>query len=290
MKKTLALLLTLLLALSACAALADQYPGERPWTLYMIDNGTVSDFDGNDEEETYTLATSLDEYGDGSFTITVDGQSFTQENCCMLADEVYIIPIGRVDDEGGESYIYGTLFMVSEYGPSDDPLTYCYLYTAGQLFDVGVIPSLPDDMTLDGKVGMITTSVRADMIGTWHRPADYILAWGVKWSDDYESAETYNHLVEVPRPVYPMGMIVTLRQELPLMASQTDRVFSANLAAGQQVILAATDDVRWLYVTSMDGLTRGWVRMSSVDWEQKITVGDRDVPVNDVFDGIVYAD
>ena len=40
----------------------------------------------------------------------------------------------------------------------------------------------------------------------------------------------------------------------------------------------------------MDGLTRGWVRMSSVDWEQKITVGDRDVPVNDVFDGIVYAD
>ena len=292
MKKTLALLLLLLLALSACAALADQYPGERPWTLYMIDNGTVSDFDGNDEEETYTLATSLDEYGDGSFTITVDGQSFTQENCCMLADEVYIIPIGRVDDEGGESYIYGTLFMVSEYGPSDDPLTYCYLYTAGQLFDVGVIPSLPDDMTLDGKVGMITTSVRADMIGTWHRPADYILAWGVKWSDDYESAETYNHLVEVPRPIYSFGMIVSLKEELPLLASQTDRVFSGILTpeANERVILAASDDVRWLYVTSLDGQTAGWVKMGNVDWMTRITVGDEEMDVNDVFGDIIYAD
>ena len=87
-----------------------------------------------------------------------------------------------------------------------------------------------------------------------------------------------------------MGMIVTLKQELPLMASQTDRVFSTTLAANQQVILAATDDVRWLYVTSMDGATRGWVKMSRVEWETKIAVGDVNVNIDDVFGNILYAD
>ena len=289
MKKYLGLLLALILALSAMAAAADQYPGVEPWKIYMLDDGAVGDFDGDGDEEAFSFSMSADEDSwDGAFTLTVGDQSVSEENCCELAGEVYVIYIGWRGSYGTDAGYYAALFMVPEYGPSDDPWTYCYLYESDGLIDVGAIPALPRSMTADPMTGMITTQVRADMVGTWSRPADYILASGYSWDD--ENFESYTHLCEVPRAIYPMGMIVTLKQELPLMASQTDRVFSTTLAANQQVILAATDDVRWLYVTSMDGATRGWVKMSRVEWETKIAVGDVNVNIDDVFGNILYAD
>ncbi len=289
MKKIAAVCLVLLLALSAVGALADQYPGVEPWEIYMLDNVAMNDFDGDGDEEAFLFSMAADEDSwDGSFTLTVDGYSVSQENCCELAGEVYVIHIGWRGFNGSDTGYYASLFMVPEYGPSDDPYTYCYLYEGDGLIDVGAIPALPRNMTTDPATGTITTAVRAAMVGTWNRPADYVLATGYSWDD--ENFESYKHLVEVPRAIYPMGMIVTLKQELPLMASQTDRIFSSSLAAGQQVILAATDDVRWLYVTSMDGATSGWVKMSRVEWETKIAVGDINVNIDDVFGNILYAD
>ncbi len=289
MKKFALLLLALTIALSAANALADQYPGAEPWTIYMLDDGAVNDFDGDGDEEAFSFAMTGDpDSWDGSFTLTVDGLSVTQENCCELAGEVYVIHLGWSSYYSTGSGYYASIFMVPEYGPSDDPYTYCYLYEDGELIDVGGLPALPHNMSADPSTGMISVQIRADMVGTWSRPADYILATGYSW--DEERYERYRRLAEVPRSIYPMGMIVTLKQELPLMASQYDRIFSDTLAPDQQVILAATDDVRWLYVTSLDGQTRGWVKMTRVEWQTKIAVGDIDVNIDDVFGDIMYAD
>ena len=291
MKRLIVLLCALALILSALPAMADMEQGVHPWTLYPIEDGTTFDFDSDGTEETYSFTTDLNEYRDGRFSLSVGEAAVSRDDCILLAEDVYVMYIGWTGygDWTDDSY-YAALFMIPEQGMSDDPYTYCYLYVNGKLFDVGGIPSMPESMTVDRQRGMITTRIRAAMIGTWSRPADYILASGYSWDEEADIYESYYRLTEVPRPIYPFGMIVTLRQELPLMASQTDRIFSATLEADQQVILAASDDVRWLYVTSMDGATAGWVRMSRVDWEQRITVGDRDVAVDDVFGNILYAD
>ena len=292
MKKLAIICFALLLALLSLPALADQYPGVAPWTIHMIDSGTTDDFDSDGTKETYLFTPSVDEYGDGSFSLSVGSNSVTQESCYSLDGDVYIIHIGWTGYSSVEdnSY-YATLFMVPEYGMSDDPYTYCYLYVDGKLIDVGAIPATPNNMAVDPLTSTITTQIRAAMVGTWSRPADYILARGFSWDEEY-NVETYYHLTEVPRPVYPFGMIVSLKEELPLLASQTDRIYSGTLLPeeNKQVILAATDDVRWLYVSSLDGQTAGWVKMSNVDWETKLTVGDREMNVNDVFGDILYAD
>jgi|GEM_PF-6516612 len=292
MKKTAALLLALLLTLSLAGAAADTLSGAAPWTIVLMDNDVTDDFDGDGTTEAFHFESSLDEYDDGSFSLTVANTTVTQDNCVFLANAVYAMRIGwtgyaSVDDGG----YYATLFMVPEYGPSEDPYTYCYLYVDGGLLSVGEIPALPMNMAANPLTGIITTQVRAAMVGTWSRPADYILARGFNW-DDEDDFKSYYCLTEVPRPLYPFGMIVSLKQELPLMASQTDRFFTGALLPekNSQVVLAATDDCRWLYVTSMEGDIAGWVRMRSVDYVVKLTVGDIEADIDDVFGSILYAD
>ena len=77
MKKLLTLALCLLLALpfaaSALAEETDEYG--LNWKIYEIDAGTTEDFDGNDVEETFDFVTDLDEYDDGSFTLSVGEES-----------------------------------------------------------------------------------------------------------------------------------------------------------------------------------------------------------------------
>ncbi len=290
-KKLTGLCLALLLALSLIPALADPTPGIASWTIAEMSNDVTGDFDNDGTMESFHFVTSVDEYGDGDFMLAVGSAAVMQEDCVGLLDTVYFMRIGWTGSTSdGDDGFYATLFMVAEYGPSDDPYTYCYLYIDGKLLDVGAIPAMPYNMTVDPMTGTITAQVRAAMIGTWSRPADFILATGYSWDD--EGFYSYYRITEMPRPIYPFGMIVSLKEELPLLASQTDRVYAATLfpEKDSQVILVASDDVRWLYVSSMDGLTAGWVKMSDVDYVDMITVGDTEMDVDDVFGDILYAD
>ncbi|MBQ8952726.1 MAG: hypothetical protein IJ048_01300 [Clostridia bacterium] len=291
MRKLAICCLCLALLLCALPASADLIPGVSPWTIAVIDNDLTDDFDNDGTMENCHVVFNVDEYDDGGFTLAVGSSTVIRDDCFGLMNTIYAMRIGWTGYSAvGDGDYYATLFMVPEYGMSDDPYTYCYLYVDGDLIDVGQIPAMPYNMAADPVSGTITTQVRASMIGTWSRPADYILARGFSW--DEENFYSYYHLTEVPRPIYPFGMIVSLNQELPLLASQTDRVYAGVLLPeeNKQVVLAATDDVRWLYVSSLDGATVGWVKMSRVDWETKLTVGDVEMNVDDVFGDILYAD
>ncbi len=179
------------------------------------------------------------------------GDSYSIDETWNLAGTIYAVNLG-----GGTYYApewnWGTLFLVPEYGMSDDPYTYCYLYTSGRLFDVVAIPALPDDMTADAD-GRITCSIHASHIGTWNRFAEYKLATGYSWGGDGEAT------------VY--------------------------LEAGQQVILAASDDVGWLYVSSMDGTAGGWVEFSTSDEDyfEMINVNGAYANLDEVFGDVFYA-
>lgn len=284
------LLVGLILILSLCfmsgAALADEITLPAGAVTVATD-GTSADFDGDGTAETLSFVAGGEEYGPGWFTLSVGGQSVTVEGCESLTGRIAALKLTSTTYYNPGAF-WGTLFLVDEYGPSSDPLSYCYLYTGGQLYDVGTIPALSEAITLTAD-GTLTTRIRASHVGTWSRPADYELAQGDTWTDGHQ---TFYRLIEVPRDIYPMGMIVTLKEDLPLSATRSDTDATRLLEANQQVILAATDDARWLYVTSMDGETAGWVSFEAADsgYGERVLIDGVATPIDDVFADIVYAD
>ncbi len=288
MKRIFALILAVLMLLSAGAFAEEAANTGDLMTIRETQDGASDDYDGDGNAETLSFSTKLDEYDDGSFTIGVGDQTLTVDGCVALSGKVYALKLAY-----GSYYnpvgFWGTLFMANEYGPSDDPASYCFFYTNGKLYNVGEIFSSPESMSVNMD-GLITTQVRAARIGTWSRPADFKLASGVRWND--ESSDVFYQMIEIPRDVYPMGMIVDLKIDLPLLASRFDTDASATLTANQQVVLAATDDCRWLCVSSLNGETRGWVKLadSSDDFVDGVIVNGQATDVNDVFGNILYAD
>ncbi len=279
--KTLCSLILALALLCAPFALADT--PTQSWVLFKPSSVLTDDFDSDGTLETMRFEASLNEYDDGSFSFSVGSKSFTVEDCIGLIPEVNAMRVGYSD-----SY-YGTLFMISEYGPSDDPLTYCYLYAYEDLQDLGRIPALAGSITPDGN-GVFTTTIRASMVGTWERPADYALAFGIDSGEDWS---IHYRLVEVPRAMYPMNMMVTLKRDLTLSSSIYEDRADVDLKAGTPVIFAASDDVSRLYITELDGERSGWasIRLSSGEyWAELIRVNGKYVELDEVFDGIFYAD
>jgi len=287
MKRVLIVLMCLCVALMSVSVLAEAPDESAPqgaavWQLIELENGEY-DLDGDGTNETVTFATDVDEYGDGLFTISVNDFVYEQ-TCCGLEPVLYAMCVGN------ENYYYGTLLMVSEYGPSDDHYTYMTFYTNETLYTVGEIGALATEFSVDS-TGMITTTVRANMIGTWFRPADFILANGYEWMEDGDGYYQYYRIVEVPRDIYPLGMIVTMNMDLPVYASSFDTAPSAVLYAGEQVVLTATDDVSRLYITSMTGETKGWVSIGATEeYYHCVYVDGKAVFMDDVFANILYAD
>ena len=277
-KSILALLIALAMILCAIPAMAESD------AITEITTGTQRDFDGDGITETLIFTPAEpNEYDEmDGFTIAVGDDSYSVDETWNLEGTIYAVNLG-----GGMYYdpewTWGTLFMVPEYG-----YTYCYLYTGGHLLDVGAIPSLPMGMTADAD-GRITCHIRASHIGTWHRFAEYKLANGYKW-DENGDFETYYHIAEIPQDTYAMGMIVTLNQNLSLKATRFDSEASIDLAAGQQIILVASDDVRWLYVSNMDGSIGGWVEFNGPNCREMINVNGACTDIDDVFEHILYAD
>lgn len=279
MKKVIALMLTLLMLLPGAAKMEN----DDAWKLYKLD-GTyqMTDLDGDGDPDPLSVSFDLNEYDDGSFILFVDDQSITINNCASLIEDVYTMKVGSGD------YYYGSLIFLSEYGMSDDLLTYCFFYTDNQLYDVGRIPDIAEDFSVSSD-GVITVEERAWHIGTWYYPSDYILARGSSWSDE-TGYEQYYAMCRVPQDVYPMGMIVETKVEIPLLASKYDTAPSLYIPEGTKAVLVSSDDVAWLCVSTMDGSTYGYLRMTYHDYGDYLTIGNRTMYAEDVFEGIFYAD
>lgn len=279
MKKIFVLLMVLALAMLPLAASAEGA------ALTKIENGATGDFDGDGNEETVAFSADRDEYGDGSFTLTVGETTFTKDSCVGLSDELYAasIPYNAYYEGDG---VMGTLFMAFEYGPSDDPVSYCYFYTDGTLYDAGTIEALPTAMGFSGRE--IYTTQRSDLLGTWSRPATFMLAYGYSMEgDEYQSSY---RMAEVPQDVYAMGLIAKTKAELPLQVSRTDDASAGAIAAGAKIVLAATDNLHWVYAESEDGQTRGWFYVDASDYPTMVRVNGEMTSADEVFDNLMYAD
>ena len=280
MKKLICLLLTLMLTVLAAAA--EEEKTYNVWTMEKLTGTSWNmDLDGDGTADAASVSYDLNEYGDGAFTLTVNGQSVKTDGCSSLYTDVYAMKAGTM------YYYYGTLLFVSEYGMSDDLMTYCFFYTDGKLMDAGRIPDIAANFIVSPD-GIITVSERARHIGTWYYPSEYMLARGLFYNEE-DFDEVYA-MCKIPRDNYPMGMIVKSRVELQLLASRFDIAPSLRIPADTQVILSSSDDAAWLCVSSMDGAAIGYLRMSSIEYMDYLNIGGKVLPVDDVFDGIFYAD
>ena len=276
-KKILSVLICTMML--SCAAFAEDDFG----VLTLVENGTVADFDGDGIEEPVAYVAERDEYGDGSFTLTVGDTTFQQDGCVSLNEELYAV---RLPWSETSRTLKGTLFIASENGPSDDPVSYFYFYTAGKLYYAGTVEAYADTLTFSGDT--FETVVRTDILGTWRRYAKFVLANG--WNaDDDDYTEIY-YVTEVPQDIYAMGIIADTKVDLPLQASRTDATIVGTVPAGSKIAFGATDNLHWVYAESLDGQVRGWFYLDASDYPTQIRVNGTMTDETKVFDNLMYAD
>lgn len=272
-----ALLVIMLLPLSVAIAEADS-PIPEIGVVTELSVGTLYDLDGDGSADDVQLALTEDEYGDYmEFVLSVNGQNISGGGC-NLNDRLYVLKLNEYS---------GTLLLVSEYGPSYDPLTRFYLYETGMLIPAGSIDAMPDSMRISGDV--ITAPVRGNVLYTWYHDADFVMARAVAYDDEGNAVPPAPTMCLVPRYTYPMGLTVTLKVDLPLQLTMTDEQISATLGAGSKAVLCASDDVKWVYIQDMDSQDCGWLELSG-DFGFECIIDGVPTIATDVFDGLFLAD
>jgi hypothetical protein len=175
-----------------------------------------------------------------------------------------ILSIVDIDSTDGTYEI-----AVPESGPSDDPAVHLFYYNGVSICDMGKIPGYEEGM-FDGS-GRITTGERGAVLQTWSYPCIYRL--------------DADHIPQrVRQELYPMGSQLTMKMDLPLVASRTDTTIITILRAGTQVVIEASDDSCWCLARAGFGVW-GWFKLN-----HGYFVLPGLIPANEIFDGLCNAD
>ena len=253
-------------------------PAEGPFFCGQIDlNG-----DGALEEICYSYSEQDYIY---SYRLTVNGMEAGRDDAFYLTGE-----LGAVRFAGVE----GAFLLVADNGASEDPTSYIYHYVSGEtgasLDFLGTVDAFASDMTVTGR-NTFATYVRAGTLFTWYRPADFVIGTGYHWDDEGNLAMSYG-VAEVPRDLYSVGAHVTLKVDLPLMTSRTEETVCRTLRAGEEAVVAATDDREWYYISAptedYETSEGGWFRLSEDGFG--VLINGAEMGGWDVFDGLLYAD
>lgn len=281
--RKLAFLLAALLALALPARAQAAPMALEPGRVMEIHDGDQLDLFGDGAAVDVRFEKAFDEDGMDSYALTVGGHRVEGEGV-SLTGKAFVL---RLDPERREA-----IFFVSEYGPSSDDYSYAYCYDGERLTAAGGMGALPEHMTVSG--GQIHAKVRASILFTWFRPGDFVLA------HDFGSVQSGAEpapprIVEAPRAVYPVGVLVTTKVPLTLYVSPYGDQVAMQLPAGTPAAIAATDDRLALYIEPLDSVQLdgyvefggGWVTMANPN--QLAIDGDL-VWGADAFDGLFFAD
>jgi len=283
MKKIfLVLVLCLLLPALAPAQVADNAPASLlPGTVTELFDGSIIDLDGDGiaEEIRYGVKTN-DEYGTSDFRLVVGNTQIDGEGV-SLTGRIHALRMPGMQD---------ALVLLSDYGWSDDDITYIYSYCNGDLSFIGEICTMPWKLTVNAD-GTLTGSVRASILHTWYRPADFVLS--ANYTEPEMTLRT-NGVLEMPRDLYPMGTKVTLLRDVPQCLSRTNDSPALTLRAGDSAWIVATDDIEWLYIVpdkheySTEETGAGWLRTEIGGYS--VVLDGQEIWTSEVFDGLFYAD
>lgn len=276
LKKMLTVLMCLCMLLSMVCVQAEEAPMEYGVITPVASETSLDlDGDGTAEQIKFEIVVAEDGYDTG-YTLKVNDQTVEGDGWDVNR-QLYALCL---DDYDGSLFL-----MVSDYGPSDDHQTTFYYWQNNEIQSAGTIYALPENMKVSDN-GVITASVRGKLLHTWFHEADFAMAVGYD-ADWNESHQVY----QIPRYVYPMGTMVTVKVDLPLVSTMSGEETTLTIPAGTQAILCATDDVEWVCIQMMDGAepVSGWMRVAG-EYGYECVVGDELLYSYDVFDGLMFAD
>ncbi len=248
--------------------------------IMRLENGTMIDLDLDGKEECVYYEILKEDGWDTGYRLTVGDVRFEQEGFYMDG-ELYLLKLTQYAPP---------MLLVCDYGPSDDYMTYFHVYENGKISYVGLIGALVDEMRIQN--GIITAPVRGNILYTWYHDADYSLAHssGIDYYSEDGFAPIEYAIYEIPRYLYPMGLIVTTKVDLPLTEAMGNQTQRAVVPAGSKVILSATDDKQWVYIQSADDWAlNGWMEVVG-EFGLECRVGNKTMYSDEVFEGLLFAD
>lgn len=282
MRKSFCAFLAVLMLGMAPAALAE---GEMPAVnggIVELASGASLDLNGDGIAEQVKLDLEVDEDNDtGKFVISA-GEASIELDTMAGIDKLYA---GYLRGEYDVPFL-----LVSEYGPSDDPYSYVIHYDGEKLTNIGGVPALAGDISLED--GVMTARVRADRICTWSRVSDFVVARTYMYDDEYKALPAEYYVAEAPRASYAMDMAAVLKRDITLRTSLYGEG-ELKLKEGERVVLSATDDASYVFITPVDKAAHDWARGGYLmlgEGIDDVMVDGKSVPGNDVFNGLLYAD
>lgn len=280
---SLLLILCIFLPSLACAqVVANAADVLLPGVITELHDGDLIDLDADGVAEQIRYGVrEQEESGVWEYRLVV-GQTQLDGEGIYLTGRLHAL---RTDSSAQE-----VLLFLSDYGWSDDDTSYVYSYCGGSFRYLGVIPAMPWELRFTEE-GMLSGSVRASILHTWFRPADFVLC--TAYSDE-DFSTRISHIAEMPRDLYPMGVEVTVLRDLPLVVSRTNPAHALTIKAGERALIVATDDIEWLYIVptevdwSVSEYGAGWLHTEIGGYSA--VINGETIDTQALFDGLFYAD
>lgn len=161
--------------------------------------------------------------------------------------------------------------LLIDAGPSYDYTGSFYEYDGEKLNLVDVVYG--HKVKVDGKGNISTKYSKSNFLCTWYHENDYVL------TDDYK----INH---VPRDLYHMNIKVKVKSPITLQQSRMDERKIISLEKGEEVVIVASDDKKWILVENSQG-EKGWfsIKDNTLD-----TIEGTELKAIDVFEGLPFFD
>ena len=160
--------------------------------------------------------------------------------------------------------------VISEFGPSDDELTYFYYYNGIELIFMGELKGLHKHIKMNGK-GILETFDRNDFFGTLFYQQEYRLT-------------NQHKFTPIPKDMYDIKITVTIKQLVPMRDFKNRNIIIRDLEIGEKIEVISTDFKEWFFIRDSAN-KEGWFCVEDI----KRLYGE-ELYYPDIFDGVVYAD
>ncbi|QIB26356.1 SH3 domain-containing protein [Caloranaerobacter azorensis] len=161
--------------------------------------------------------------------------------------------------------------IISDYGPSNDYVSYFYCYDGQNIIKMGQTEGLFEyGIKIDG-MGKLSARTRSKILQTW-------------FFDKYYTLSKEHKLIEVPQDIYITNYDVFVKRPIKLLKNRgnSDDYFILN--EGQRMTIVGTDDKEWCLVETKTG-ERGWFAVDEFS-----IIRNEGLDAYKIFGGLCYAD
>ncbi|WP_427339493.1 YARHG domain-containing protein [Caloranaerobacter sp. DY30410] len=161
--------------------------------------------------------------------------------------------------------------IISDYGPSDDYVSYFYCYDGQNIIKMGQTEGLFEyGIKIDG-AGKFSARTRGKILQTW-------------FFDKYYTLSKEHKLIEVPQDIYITDYDVFVKKPIKLLRSRNNSDDYFVLHEGHKATIVGTDDKEWCLVETSTG-ERGWFAVDKFS-----IIRSEGLDVYKIFAGLCYAD